>query len=57
MLDQFLPPIPDDAQPTGERGDLVTRLIATLIDIVPSIIISIVFMVAPEEKNSLSFKS
>jgi uncharacterized RDD family membrane protein YckC len=45
MLDQFLPPIPDDAQPTGERGDLVTRLIATLIDIVPSIIISIAFMV------------
>lgn len=45
MLDQFLPPIPDDAQPTGERGDLVTRLIATLIDVVPSIIISIAFMV------------
>ena len=45
MLDQFLPPIPDDAQPTGERGDLVTRLVATLIDFVPAIIIWIVVIV------------
>ena len=45
MLDQFLPPIPDNATPTGERGDLVTRLVATLIDIVPAIIISVCFMV------------
>lgn len=45
MLDQFLPPIPDDAQPIQpvERGDLITRLIATLIDVVPSIAISIAF--------------
>jgi uncharacterized RDD family membrane protein YckC len=32
MLGKFLPPIPDDAQPTGERGDFVTRLIAAVID-------------------------
>ncbi len=32
MLGKFLPPIPDDAQPTGERGDFVTRLIAVVID-------------------------
>ena len=45
MLDQYLPPIPDDAVPTGERGDLVPRLVASLIDFVPAIAISIVFMV------------
>lgn len=32
LLGKFLPPIPDDAQPTGERGDFVTRLIAAVID-------------------------
>ena len=45
MLGTLLPPIPDDALPTGERGDLVNRLIAVLIDVVPSIIISICFMI------------
>lgn len=45
MLGTLLPPIPDDAQPLGERGDLVNRLIAVLIDAVPSVIISICFMV------------
>jgi uncharacterized RDD family membrane protein YckC len=28
----YLPPVPDDAKPTGERGDFFTRLLATLID-------------------------
>lgn len=45
MLGTLLPPIPDDAQPLGERGDLVNRLIAVIIDAVPSVIISIVFMI------------
>jgi uncharacterized RDD family membrane protein YckC len=45
FLDKYLPPIPDDAQPTGERGDFVTRLLAMLIDAVPIFIIVIVFMV------------
>ncbi|MDP2876010.1 MAG: FHA domain-containing protein [Holophaga sp.] len=29
----YLPPVPDDARPTGERGDFVTRLLAHLIDV------------------------
>ena len=37
----YLPPIPDDAIPTGERGDFGTRLVAVLIDIVPLIAIYI----------------
>ncbi len=41
MLDAYLPPIPDDAIPTGERGELGDRLIATLIDWVPSLILTI----------------
>lgn len=45
MLDQYLPPIPDDAVPTGERGDLVARLVATLIDLIPSIVVTMAFMV------------
>lgn len=45
FLDKWLPPIPDDAQPTGERGDFVTRLLAMLIDSVPIFVIVIVFMV------------
>ncbi len=32
FLAKFLPPIPDNARPTGERGDFVTRLLASLID-------------------------
>ncbi|MBK8726421.1 MAG: FHA domain-containing protein [Holophagaceae bacterium] len=45
MLGKFLPPIPDDAQPTGERGDFVTRLIAAVIDaviIMPVIVVMVV---------------
>jgi uncharacterized RDD family membrane protein YckC len=37
----YLPPVPDDAQPTGERGDFVTRLVAVLIDAVPIIAVYI----------------
>ena len=33
----YLPPIPDDALPTGERGDFLTRLVAVIIDVVPLI--------------------
>jgi len=44
FLGSLLPSIPDDAQPLGERGDLGTRLVAVLIDMVPSILISITFM-------------
>ncbi len=45
FLGSLLPSIPDDAVALGERGDLGTRLVAVLIDIVPSIIISIAFMI------------
>ncbi len=46
FLSKFLPPIPDDAQPTGERGDFVTRLIAAFIDgaiMIPVMIVMFVF--------------
>lgn len=33
----FLPPVPDDAQPTGERGDFFTRLAAVILDVLPFI--------------------
>ena len=35
FFEAYLPPIPDDAQPTGERGDFVTRLVAVIVDVVP----------------------
>jgi uncharacterized RDD family membrane protein YckC len=37
FLAVYLPPIPDDAQPTGERGDFFTRLVAVVLDVVPLI--------------------
>ena len=46
LLGKFLPPIPDDAQPTGERGDFFTRLIAAIIDslvIIPVMIVMFIF--------------
>jgi len=46
LLGKFLPPIPDDALPTGERGDFVTRLIAAIIDslvIIPVMIVMFIF--------------
>ena len=45
MLEAYLPPIPDDAIPTGQRGELGDRLVATLIDMVPAIVIAIAFWV------------
>ena len=42
FLEAYLPPIPDDAQPTGERGDFGTRLLAYLIDIVPLVALWVV---------------
>lgn len=45
FLGSLLPSVPDTAVPVGGRGDLVTRLLAVLIDIVPAIIISFAFMV------------
>ncbi|HJW74024.1 MAG TPA: FHA domain-containing protein [Geothrix sp.] len=42
FLAAYLPPIPDDAQPTGERGDFLTRLVAMIIDAVPMIALYIV---------------
>ncbi len=43
FLGNLLPTIPDQAQATGQRGELGERLLAVLIDVVPSILISIVF--------------
>jgi len=37
FLAAYLPPLPDDAQPTGERGDFFTRLVAVILDCVPFI--------------------
>ncbi len=37
FLAVYLPPVPDDAQPIGERGDFLTRLVAVIIDVVPVI--------------------
>jgi uncharacterized RDD family membrane protein YckC len=42
FLGPLLPPSPDDAVPTGERGDFVTRLLAGLIDYSPFVILQIV---------------
>ncbi len=42
FLAAYLPPIPDDAQPIGERGDFLTRLVAVIIDVVPMIAVYIV---------------
>jgi uncharacterized RDD family membrane protein YckC len=39
FVETYLPPLPDDAQPTGERGDFGTRLLAYLIDIVPLVVL------------------
>jgi uncharacterized RDD family membrane protein YckC len=37
FLAAYLPPVPDDAVPTGERGDFLTRFVAVLLDVVPLI--------------------
>jgi uncharacterized RDD family membrane protein YckC len=47
FLLEYLPPVPDDALPTGERGDFLTRFLAVLIDVIPFIALYIVaFMLA-----------
>jgi uncharacterized RDD family membrane protein YckC len=38
----FLPGVPDEAQPTGERGDFFTRLVAGLIDYSPFILLQVI---------------
>ncbi len=38
----YLPDLPDDAQPTGERGDFLTRLVAVLIDAAPLVALWVV---------------
>jgi uncharacterized RDD family membrane protein YckC len=45
FLAAYLPPIPDDAQPTGERGDFFTRLVAVILDVVPFIALYLVVFV------------
>ena len=45
FLAGYLPPIPDDAVPTGERGDFLTRFVAVLLDVVPLIGLYIVAFV------------
>ena len=48
FLGKFLPPIPDDAQPTGERGDFFTRFLAYLIDgaiLIPIMIVLWIFFI------------
>jgi uncharacterized RDD family membrane protein YckC len=42
FLGPFLPPVPDDAVPTGERGDFLSRLFAGLIDYSPVIALQII---------------
>jgi len=41
----YLPNVPDDAQPTGERGDFLTRLLAVLIDAAPLVALWVVIFV------------
>jgi uncharacterized RDD family membrane protein YckC len=51
-LKNFLPPIPDNAEPImngdqPERGDFATRLVAFLIDVVPIVVLGILSWIAP----------
>jgi uncharacterized RDD family membrane protein YckC len=41
FLGPLLPPLPDDAVPTGERGDFLTRLLAALIDYSPILVLQV----------------
>ncbi len=45
FLTGYLPPVPDDALPTGERGDFFTRLVAVIIDVVPFIALYVVVFI------------
>lgn len=44
FLQPFLPPVPDPATPTGERGEFVPRLIAALIDLSPLLVLQVLSM-------------
>ena len=44
FLHPYLPSLPDDAQPTGERGDFMSRLVAYLIDIAPIVALIVVIL-------------
>jgi uncharacterized RDD family membrane protein YckC len=45
FLQPYLPPVPDDAMPTGERGDFGSRLLAYLIDIAPLVVLWVLIFV------------
>ncbi|HJW08641.1 MAG TPA: FHA domain-containing protein [Holophagaceae bacterium] len=45
FLQAWLPPVPDPARPTGERGDFLTRLLAYLIDAVGAVVLFIPLMI------------
>ncbi len=45
FLQPYLPPVPDDARPIGERGDFLTRFLALLIDAVAGFICYLPIMV------------
>ncbi|MBP1625851.1 MAG: hypothetical protein H6Q00_326 [Holophagaceae bacterium] len=45
LLGSLLPSTPDTARLTGARGELVPRLLAVVIDAIPSVVISVLFMV------------
>jgi uncharacterized RDD family membrane protein YckC len=45
FLAAWLPPVPDNANPTGERGDFLTRLLAHLIDAAIPVVVWIFFTV------------
>lgn len=45
FLHPYLPSLPDDAQPTGERGDFFSRLVAVLIDAAPLVALWVVILV------------
>ena len=47
FLQPYLPPVPDDARPTGERGDFMTRLLAALIDCAIQFGVSMVIYLIP----------
>ena len=43
----YLPPVPDDALPTGERGDFLSRLLAVLIDWAVILVVQIILGMIP----------
>ncbi|MCE1228630.1 MAG: FHA domain-containing protein [Firmicutes bacterium] len=47
FLASYLPPVPDDAQPTGERGDFLSRLLAALIDGAVITVVSLIVSLIP----------